>query len=498
MKIKISLLIVILLSLCVYPILAQDKPNILIITVDDMNYNSCGVMGSPVKDATPHIDALARQGLLFTRGYVSTSVCVPSRTSMMTACYPHRVSQWDGFGKPGIDEKIPQSGYNIKPGTPTLTKALKAAGYVTGILAKPNHHQPYEEFPWDVMYGHHDYEELKHGRDPALYARRAAEVIQLAKSQKKSFFLLANAGDPHRPFPASEAEEKAIKNGKYGGPIPLPSKVFQPEEIKVPGFLPDLPAIQKEVAEYYSGVRRADDCVGSVLKTLKESGLEEETIIFFLSDNGASFPFAKECCYMNGTRTPLIVRWQGHISPESRDTTHFISALDIAPTLLDMLSLPAMKGIDGVSFKPLLEGKDQKNRDRVFTVYHYTPGHEPIPQRAVTYGDHTYIFNAFSAENQFFTCGDPRGGLTYQAMQQAAENAPDIARRVQFFNERVPEEMYNDGQDPNALHNMISSEKDKKLISHMRNMLAQWMKEKQDPLLPYYADYLKGTKQTRR
>ena len=469
---------------------AQSRPNILIITVDDMNYNSCGVMGSPVKNITPNMDELAGRGLLFTRGYVSTSVCVPSRTSMMTACYPHRVSEWDGFGKPAINEKIPQSGYNIKKGTPTLTKALKYGGYVTGILAKPNHHLPYEEFPWDVIYGHHDYADLKHGRDADLYEKRTKEVINLAKSQNKPFFLLANAGDPHRPFPGSEAEKNAVKSGSYGGVMPLPSKTFGPNEVTVPGFLPDLPDIRKEVAEYYSGVRRGDDCVGSVLKALKESGLEDETIIFFLSDNGASFPFSKECCYMNGTRTPLMVSWKGHILPQSRDTTNFVSALDIAPTILDLLNMPAMNNIDGRSFKPLLFEKKQKKRDRIFTVYHFTPGHEPIPQRAVTCGDYTYIFNAFAAENKFFTCGDPRGGLTYKAMVQASKNSPEIKKRVDFYDYRTPEELYNDTTDPNSLNNLIDSPDSKNKIRRMRKMLARWMKAKNDPLLSYYLKYL--------
>lgn len=466
-----------------------ERPNILIITVDDMNYNSCGAMGCPVPGVTPAIDELVRRGRLFTRGYVSTSVCVPSRTSMMTACYPHRVSQWEGFGRPGLNEKVPQSGYDIKPGTPTLTKAMKAAGYVTGILAKPNHHQPYSEFPWDVIYGHSKYPDLKHGRDPELYAKRTKEVIELAKSRQQPFFLVANAGDPHRPFPASEAEVKTVKSGKYGGEVPPPSKVFRPEEVRVPGYLPDLPDIRQETAEYYSGVRRADDCVASILKTLRDSGLEDETIVFLLSDNGASFPFSKETCYMNGTRTPLLVSWPGHIAAGSRDSTHFISALDIAPTILDLLKLPPMPGVDGRSFQPLLYGRQQKGRDRVFTVYHFTPGHEPIPQRAVTLGDYTYIFNAFAAEKKFFTSGDPRGGLTYAAMRRAAKDSPEVAERVRFYDYRTPEELYDDRTDPEARHNRVKEE-DKKL-KVMRKMLLNWMQEKEDPMLAYYQDYLK-------
>ncbi len=465
-----------------------QQPNVLIITVDDMNYNSCRTMGGAVEGATPTIDSLIRRSKLFTRGYISTAVCVPSRTSMMTASYPHRVSQWDGFGKPASGEKVPQSGYDIKPGTPTLTKSMKAAGYVTAILAKDNHHRPYEEFPWDLAYGHSKYPDLKHGRDAELYASRTREVIQMAKGRNAPFFLVANAGDPHRPFPASEAENKMVERGRYGGKIPLPEKVFDPDEIKVPGFLPDLPDIRKEVAQYYSGVRRADDCVASVLGSLRESGLEDETIIIFLSDHGMPFPFAKECCYMNGTRTPIAVRWPGRTAPGSRDSTHFISALDLAPTILDGLDLSPMSGIDGRSFAPLLEGKKQSGRDRVFTVYHYTPSHEPIPQRAVTLGDYTYIFNAFAAESKYFSCGDPRGGYTYGAMQRAAEDSPEIAARVKLYDYRVPEELFNDRKDPNSLDNVLR--KDKKLLKTMRKMLAVWMEEKEDPLLPYYLDYL--------
>lgn len=146
-------------------VFSQGKPNIVILSVDDMNYNSCGAMGQQLKNITPNIDRLVKSGVLFTQGYVPTAVCVPCRTSVMTGVYPHKVSKWDGFGKPDITEDIPQSGYDIKEGTPTLVKSLKAAGYITGILAKDNHHQPYSEFPWDIVYGHHKYEDLKHGRD---------------------------------------------------------------------------------------------------------------------------------------------------------------------------------------------------------------------------------------------------------------------------------------------------------------------------------------------
>lgn len=472
---------------------SQARPNIVILSVDDMNYNSCGVMGQELKNITPNINRLAKSGILFKQGYVPTAVCVPCRTPVMTGVYPHKVSQWDGFGKAGITEDIPQSGYDIKEGTPTLVKSLKAAGYFTGILAKPNHHQPYSEFPWDIVYGHHKYEDLKHGRDAGLFAKRTEEVVQKAKKEGKPFFLSANVCDPHRPFPGSVAEEKRIESGSFGGSMPKPSHAYTSDEVETLGFLPDLPEVRKETAEYFSGVRRADDCVGAVLEKLKEMGVEKETIILFFSDNGAPFPFSKECCTMNGIRTPIIVKWPGKVSPNHIDSTTLVSVLDFAPSVLDIIKMPRFKTMDGMSLLPLLEGKTNKLRDAIFSVYHFTPGHAPIQQRSVLKKGYTYIFDAFAVENKFFDSGDPRAGYTYKAMKQAGKNNDKIKERVQFYDYRVPEELYDNRLDPNSKINLINQQAQIGLKQELRKEMLKWMVGNQDPLLPYYRKYLTNT-----
>ena len=102
-----------------------------------------------------------------------------------------------------------------------------------------------------------------------------------------------------------------------------PSRTFDPEEVVIPEFLPDLPDVRLEIAEYYNSVRRCDDTVGRLLDVLDEAGVAENTLIMFLSDNGMAFPFAKTNCYLNSTRTPFLARWPAVIQAGRVDTEPF-------------------------------------------------------------------------------------------------------------------------------------------------------------------------------
>src|SRR5262249_35448378 len=147
-------------------------------------------------------------------------------------------------------------------------------------------------------------------------------------------------------------------NRPRSGGYPAPSRIYKPEEILIPGFLPDLADVRKEMSQYYSSAHRCDETVGQVLRALKESGLEENTLVMFLSDNGISMPFAKSNCYLTSTRTPWIVRWPGKVKAGVVEDQHMISGIDYMPTILETLGLAAPAGMDGRSFLPLLtDGK---------------------------------------------------------------------------------------------------------------------------------------------
>jgi len=253
----------------------------------------------------------------------------------------------------------------------------------------------------------------------------------------------------------------------------------------VPGFLPDLPNVRKEIAQYYSSAHRCDETVGEVLRALKESGLEDSTLVMFLSDNGISMPFAKSNCYLTSTRTPWLVRWPGKVKPGVVDTEHFISGIDFMPTILEAPGLSAPAGMDGRSFLPLLVGGDQTARDRVFTCYNDTSGRKHFPMRCLQTKQFGYIYNAWSDGTTRYQA-EPMGGLTFRAMRQAAASQKAIADRVEMLLHRVPEEYYDFAADPDGLHNRIADPKCQEQIAQARKEMLLWMERTQDPLVESY------------
>ena len=434
---------------------AADKPsaraNVLLITADDMNYESLGITGSKTPGVSSNIDALAKSGMLFQHAHVNSAICQPSRSVIMTGRYPHR------SGALGFDP--------IREDVPTLGESLRAAGYLNGIIDKVGHLAPESKFCWDFVVGS---KETDHGRGPKLYYNHTKRFLDQAKAAGKPFFLIANSQDPHRPFP--EETDTSI------------SRRYKPEEVEVPGFLPDLPNVRREVASYYTAVHRCDETVGQILKALKDSGQEDNTLVIFLSDNGMSFPYAKTNCYEVSTRTPLILRWPSHIKPGKVDSDDMVSCLDLMPTILEALDVKPPTGMDGRSFLPLLEGKPQDGRDKVFTFITRNSSRTEEPIRSVRTKHSSYIYNAWSDGKMTFR-NESQGGLTFPAMKKAGETDPKIAQRVNFFLHRVPEEFYDLDADPWELRNLIDSPEHKSQIGKLRSEMLAMMESTSDPLL---------------
>jgi len=443
----------------------RKQPNILLITADDMNWDAPGCFGGRTPDITPNIDHLASEGLRFEYAHITIAVCQPSRCVLMTGRYPHRNGA-EGFQP-------------INTAVPTLQEHLHESGYLNGILGKVGHLAPREKFKWDMA---RDFAEVGYGRNPTLYYDFAKGFMEKAANEDKPFFLMANSHDPHRPFHASRQEGNRFKD------VPAPSRVYRAGEIEVPGFLPDIPDVRKEIAQYYSSVRRCDDTVGAVMRALRESGQAENTLTMFLSDNGMALPFSKTNCYLHSTRTPWIATWPGMIKPGTVDKRHFISGIDFMPTALAAAGLPAPKGMDGVSFLPVLIGQRQSGRDKVFTQFHQTSGRRRFPMRTVQNHRFGYIFNPWADGKRIFR-NESQSGLTFKAMQAAAQNDPKIAARVKLFQYRVVQEFYDFENDPDALHNLADDPRYKKEIEKMRGELLKWMKQTGDPALEALKGY---------
>lgn len=448
----------------------RTKPNVLIVTVDDMSADSLGAYGCPLPETSPSIDAFARQSLRFMHAHVQVGNCMPGRNIMWSGLYAH-VNGVEGFVQ------------NRNADYPVLCDLAKEAGYFTGIRGKVSHSTPYHPYAWDAVLDESEDGRRYHIKDPESYGESTRRGIALARQAGKPFCLLVNISDPHKPFYSERGR------GDGGEDPYVPSRVFKAEEVPVPGFLFEDPDIRQELALYYSSVRRADDAFREVMGALEQSGQAEHTFVMFLSDHGMPLPFAKTQLYHHSTHTPLMVRWPGITSPDSKDDRHMVSAVDFLPTLLDVMGQthPTPERLQGRSFEPLLRGETQQQRDFVVLQYNQNSGGFRHPMRGIQTKEFLYLFNPWSdGERKFATA--TTGTVSYRRMVQRASEDAYIAARLRLFDHREVEEFYQVSRDPNCLENLIGYTEHRETIDGLRRQLATALVKLQDPVAPLLQD----------
>jgi N-sulfoglucosamine sulfohydrolase len=461
---RLSLLLLMPWCALVASFAAPAKPNVLIITVDDMSADSLGAFGCKLPDTSPHIDRLASQGMRFTRAHVVVGNCFPSRNVMWSGLYPHNTGV-EGF-------------YQVRDAKhPHLADLMQRAGYYTAIFHKVSHSTPYHPYPaWDADLTTGPRGERRDVKAAKSYGDATAQGIRTAREAGRPFCLVMNVADPHKPFHAE---------GRNGQTVPdpnVPSRVFRPEEVPIPGFLFDDPVVRKELAHYYSSVRRADDCVGAILRELDASGQRDNTIILFLSDHGMPLPFCKTQVYHHSTTTPLFWIVPGVTRPGAVDRENLVSAVDLLPTLLELLGLKHPGKMDGKSFASLLRGEAGPIRDYVIKEYNENSGGSRDPMRAIETKKFLYIFNPWSNGKRIMataTTGTP----TYRRMAELAKTEFTLEARHKLYQFRVPEELYDIERDPDCLNNLIHSPAHQAELSKLRATLEQWMVETKDGML---------------
>lgn len=465
----IALFLSITLAAAPVPANAADRPNLLIITVDDMSADSLGAFGCPLEGTSPHIDRLAQSGLRFEYAHVQVGNCMPGRNVMWSGRMPHN-NGVEGF------YQVPDADY------PVLVDLMQDGGYFTAIRGKVSHSTPYTPYDWDLVLDVLPDGSKAHPKDAASYGVSTARGIEAADQAGRPFCLMVNVSDPHKPFYAQNNRTGETVEDRH-----VPSRVFTPDEVPVPGFLFDDPVVRKELAHYYSSVRRADDCVGEVLDALKQSGHESDTFVMFLSDHGMPLPFAKTQLYHHSTHTPLIVRWPGVTRADSWDRKHMVSAVDFLPTLLEVAGLALPSGLDGRSFAPIIRGQSQNNRDYVIKEYNENSGASRDPMRAVQSRRFLYLFNPWSNGERVMataTTGTP----TYRRMAELAGSDESLANRLELYKYRVPEEFFDVDADPDCLNNLIGNPEYAEEIEQHVYVLANSMALSNDPLLKVFQE----------
>ncbi len=361
----------------------MSKPNFIVIFCDDLGYNDVGAYGSTLH-RTPHIDRMAREGRVFSDFYVTSGVCTPSRASLMTGCYPKRVNLHENEKNGWV--LFPGNQKGISSDEITLPEILKAEGYATAIIGKWHLGDQPEFFPlshgFDYYYGIPYSNDMglirgngeRHGlsrdrpgelRYPPLPLMRNNDIIELEPDQRlitqkytqevikwirahkhEPLFLYFPQTMPHAPQYSSENFAGKSANGKWGDTV---------EEI--------------------------DWSVGEVLKELEAQGIDDKTMVVFLSDNGgamnwgaSNYPLkgGKGTTHEGGHRVPFIARWPGTI-PAGTHSSQLATSMDLLPTIAKLAGgeAPTDRIIDGKDIKPLLTGKNSAQSPHNAYYYYY-------------------------------------------------------------------------------------------------------------------------------
>lgn len=450
--------IALVLSIFLLPRIAhaqsESKPfNFVVILADDMSMEDCGAFGHP-SIKTPNIDSLARAGMRFEHAVLTASSCSPSRASIMTARYPHCTRAAE------LHQPLP--GDSI-----TFPGELRKAGYYTASVGK-----------WHL--GNQVKKQFSRVREQtdASGSKNWVEELEKRPRDKPFFFWLA-AIDPHRPYP-------------QGTPESAP-KVHDRNDVQVPPYLPDIPEIRDDLADYYDEIARLDDNVGKVVEFLRKDGVLDDTVVLFLSDNGRPFPHSKTRVSDNGILTPLIVRSPG-MKHRGAVTRSLVSAVDIGPTILDLAGVPIPKAMQGKSFAAILEDPSVKVRDYAYMEHnwHDYKSHE----RGVRDERYTYIWNHLP-DLPGTPPADAVVSPTYQAMLRLHEEGKLTREQAEPITAPRPSEfLFDNKEDPYSLVNLAESERYRKIRDRLRAALKRWQDQTDDfipdPLTPDLFDRKTG------
>lgn len=390
----------------------QKKPNIVFILADDLGYADIGAYGQ-TKIKTPHLDNLAKQGMKFTEFYTGTSVCAPSRSSLLTGQHTgHTYIR-------GNKELEPEGQEPLVDSVVTFAMQLKDAGYTTGAFGKwglgmvgtsgdPNRKG------FDNFYGYNcqrqahtyypthlwDNQEKVEFKDQNVYA---ADLIQ----EKTLAFIDENKDNPFFLFVPT-----VLPHAELAGPQDSLYRIYENQFEETPFKNNHYANVDKPRAMYASMVARLDLHVGQIIEKLNELGLAENTIVMFASDNGAhkeggadpdffnssgQFKGIKRSLYEGGLRTPFIAYWPNQIKA-NQVIEQPAAFWDIMPTVLELADTPNEAYTDGVSIVPTLLGKGkQKKQD-----YFYWEFHEEGGRQAVRQGDWKLIIQKVKNPNETY------------------------------------------------------------------------------------------------
>ena len=453
---------------------AQDKPNFVFLLADDLGYMDVGFNNPDTFYETPNLDGLARTGMVFTDFYAASQVCSPTRASILTGKYPARTDTTNYFAGRRSGTYGPAEFNTVMAlDEVTFAETLRDAGYSTFFAGKWHlgqvGHLPTDQgfeankgggsngLPRSYFSPYKNIQNLKPGPDGEFLTDRlskeAAAFIQRGAESEKPFLLYLSFYSVHTPLQAPKSliekyEKKAAKLGIADEDGSFDNEGARQVWPNAEGYRKV--RIRQDHAIYAAMVESMDSGVGRVLDQLDQSGLRDNTLVVFMSDNGglstseglptSNLPYrgGKGWMYEGGIREPVVFRWPGVTPPGTSCAAPAVST-DFYPTLLEAAGLPLLpdQHEDGVSLLPLLRNPFSKfDRGPIYFHYPHYSNQGGFPASAVRDGDYKLIQDLEDGEFELYNLvTDPseHNNLT----QLEAERTEEMVRSLNSWRKQV-------------------------------------------------------------
>jgi uncharacterized sulfatase len=452
------------------------RTNVVVYITDDESWLERSAYGWS-NIPTPHFDRVAREGVLFTRGYTSAPSCAPSRAALLTGRNFWELEQ-GAFIQAWLPAKFT-----------TLPDLMEAGGYHAGHTAKgwgPGVIPPESgrtRNPAGDAYNRLKRKTNEPGINPIDYAANFADFLK-ARKAGQPFWFWVGCTEPHTPCGKDNHQKLAEKHG------------LGVDVIKVPGFLPDTPGVRRSRANMLYEVCHADEDLGRILKVLEDQGELANTLLIVTADNGTQVLRSKTNVHDWGVHVPMAMMWPARVKG-GRRVDDFVNFADLAPTMLEAAGLPVPASMSGRSLMNVLTSNAAGRVDptRGWTAagieWHGEDEDISLAARMIRDERYQYIVNYSTTPRRKAV---PARQLPDSAYAKTAETGNEIdlvtrhpnhpAARMfteLFVNPRPREELYDCETDPWELRNLATSPEHTAVKARLRAQLEAYQRQTKDP-----------------